>query len=103
MCRCAMIAFIVIVGSDLPIVWAFQLPAMIEVIVLEVQGSVSLLMVDSCEEIIPRYLWYLFLIKVYPYQTVVVNMDMYREVVIGNLVKGGDTLGSSDGVISVAI
>lgn len=58
--RFAVVAFVVIVGCDLPVVICIDLPGMIELVILEIEIREPLLGVDPREVVFPGNLWFPF-------------------------------------------
>jgi len=76
MCGCAVIAFVVVVGKDLPVVVTLHLPGMVELVVGEVELLVSFLLVDTIEVVFPGDLRLGAAVEVDPDEVVDIDMDM---------------------------
>lgn len=103
MCGTAVIALIVVVGGDLPVVRSLNLPSVVELIVVKVQSCVSFLFVDTLKEIIPCDFRNFIFVQVDPYQTVGVDVDVYWEGVGSDLIESGDISVTLDLTFSIAV
>lgn len=90
MTRWTMVAFVVVVRQDLPVIVTCHLPRVIELVIVEVELLTSLLPVDSFEIVVPGDLWLCFAVKIDPDQTMVINMDMDRKETVLCFVKSDE-------------
>ena len=77
MCGSAVIALIVVVGEDLPVVWSFHLPHVVEHVVVEVEHLVALLLINALEVVLPGNFGLCFGIEVDPNEAV--DVDVYMD------------------------
>lgn len=85
--RRTMVAFIVIVGQNLPVVVSLHFPNVIEFVFIEVELLTPCLRVNAFKFVLPGYLWLLLAIKVDPDEALIVDVDMNGKQTIFALVK----------------
>lgn len=88
----AVIALVVVVGQDLPVVGALHLPAVVEYIVVEVKLVVLLLLIGSQEVLLPRDLGHGLGVKVDPDEAVAVDVHVDGEQAVLGLVEARELL-----------
>ena len=76
MCRCTVIAFVVIVSQNLPIVVSIHLPDMVELIFIKFELLESFLRVDTGKIVFPSYLWLLLAIQIDPDETIDIDVKV---------------------------
>lgn len=82
----AVVALVVVVCENLPVVVTLHLPGVVKLIVLKVVLLEAGLRVDALKVFVPRNLGRIFAIKVDPDEALVVNVDVDREkTVLGNV------------------
>lgn len=74
--RLAVVAFVVVIGQDLPVVRTIHLPGVVKDIVVKVEFTVLLLLIGTEEVILPLDFGDGFGIKVDPNETIAVNVNM---------------------------
>ena len=89
---CAVVAFVVVVRKDLPVIGAFHLPHVVEDIIIEVIEAVSFLLVDAFEVVLPSNLGLLLAIEVDPDKAVDIDVHVDREEAVSAAVEVGQLL-----------
>lgn len=74
-----MIALVVVVGKNLPVVGAFHLPHVVENVVIKVVEAISFLSVDAIKVILPGNFRRFARIEINPDEPIAVDVDMYRK------------------------
>lgn len=87
MCRRTVVALVIVVRQDLPVVRPILIPGVIVDIVIKVEVLVSFLLIDSSVLLLPRDLWSLLAIEVNPYEPVLIDLNMDREQTIAFLLE----------------
>lgn len=90
--RLAVVAFVVVVGQDLPVVRTVHLPAVIKDVVVKVEFTVLFLLIGTEEVVFPLDLGNGFGIEVDPNETIAVNVYMNGKQAILGLVKACELL-----------
>lgn len=90
--RLAVVALVVVIGQDLPVIGPLHLPAMVENVVFEVKLLILFLFIGTEEIILPRDLGYSFSIKVDPDEAIAVDVYMNWQQTILGLVKACELL-----------
>lgn len=85
--RLAVIALVVVVRQDLPVVVALHLPRVVKHVVVKVVVFEPRLLVNPFKVVLPRHLGHLTRIHVDPDKPVLVDVDMQREQAVFRLVK----------------
>lgn len=86
-CRFTVVAFVVVVGRNLPVICSVNRPSMVEFIVVHIVSFKSLLHIGTVEVGSPRYLWLLLTVQVDPNESFVIDVDMDREETVLALIK----------------
>lgn len=91
-CCLAVIALVIVVSQDLPVIVAVHLPGVVEDIFIEVEVLVLLLGVGAGEVVLPRHLRRFFGVKVDPDEAIVVNVGVDVEKPILGFVEALELL-----------
>lgn len=90
--RLAVIALVVVVGQDFPVVLSLQLPGVVELVVLKVVGSEPLLLLGAVKGVGPGNFRLRTGVQVHPDESILVNVDMERQKAVGGLVESSEIL-----------
>lgn len=90
--RLAVVAFVVVIGQDLPVVRTLHLPAVIKDVVFKVEFTVLLLLIGTKEVIFPLDLRHGFGIKVDPNETIAVDVHVDGKQAVLGLIKARELL-----------
>lgn len=90
--RLAVIALVVVVGQDFPVVLSLQLPGVVELVILKVVGSQPLLLLDTVKVVGPGNFRLRTSIQVHPDKSILVNMDMEGQKAVRGLVESREIL-----------
>ena len=85
--RLAVVAFVIVVSCNLPIICSVDFPAVVEFIVVPIDPVVPWKHVNPFKIIRPGNLWLRIAIQVDPDKTIAVDVDMYGKETILGLVK----------------
>ena len=90
--RLAVVAFVIVVGYNLPVASSVHFPGVVEFKVIPVDPVVPWKLVNALKIIRPGNLWLGFAIQADPDKTVLVNVGVYREETILAFVEMGQVL-----------
>ena len=79
MCCRAVVAFIKIIGQNLPVIVTLKGITVVEIVVLEDVGLIPFLLVDILEMFLPRHFWDFIRIHVYPDKAIDVDLKVDSE------------------------